>query len=499
MANWKLSNVKLEKLLNKIQTMGGLGIWELDLSTSQSWWSEYMFTLFDRDPNLGPLSPQDALAYVHKDDLPALLEKRQNAIATESNYEHQFRIVMLNGSVKHLSNFAEFERDSETKNLKMFGTLQDITKKVSHDQLINDHQLKMVASSNLAASSEMAGAISHEINNPLAIIFGKIDTLKRSCKPGQFDIDTFQKDISVLEKNAQRINIVVKALRKLTDRGGLKSTESNTLKEAVAVALNLCSDRINSSNIKFECIVPEDIKVHASPSDLAFVILSLLNNAYDAIQDDLEKWIKLEAVIETNNEVHLSVTDSGLGIPKSILGKIMLPFFTTKSVGKGTGLGLSVSKRIIEEIGGSLSVDDKCSHTKFLIRLPLAGEQEILPLSVDEAIDAHLNWRQKLTEYFVNPNHTLDPIKIKRDDCCSLGKWIYTQNSSNQNNYILLKLKETHRHFHLCAGKLVERAHAGEKLVGSVVLGSGTEYDMLSASVINLLEELKNNLSKEAS
>ena len=75
------------------------------------------------------------------------------------------------------------------------------------------------------------------------------------------------------------------------------------------------------------------------------VLLSLLNNAFDAVESLPEKWVQL-SFVDLGNKVSVIVTDSGLGIPVEIAEKIMQPFFTKKPVGKGSGLGLSVSKGI---------------------------------------------------------------------------------------------------------------------------------------------------------
>lgn len=68
--------------------------------------------------------------------------------------------------------------------------------------------------------------------------------------------------------------------------------------------------------------------------------------------------------------VEVAVVDSGNGIHKNYLDKLMQPFFTTKEVGKGTGLGLSISKGIVEFHGGTLAFDPVCKNTRFVFRLP---------------------------------------------------------------------------------------------------------------------------------
>lgn len=67
----------------------------------------------------------------------------------------------------------------------------------------------------------------------------------------------------------------------------------------------------------------------------------------------------------------ISFTDTGPGIPENILPKIFDPFFTTKPVGQGTGLGLSVSKSIVEQHNGRITVETSRNGTTFIVELPL--------------------------------------------------------------------------------------------------------------------------------
>jgi signal transduction histidine kinase len=108
---------------------------------------------------------------------------------------------------------------------------------------------------------------------------------------------------------------------------------------------------------------------------IAQVLLNLIRNSCDAIERGAEKWIRI-AVTRLPDSIEISVSDSGRGIPENVREKIFQPFFTTKEVGRGTGLGLSVSKGIVEAHGGTITLDTKSTHTRFVVTLPLRGEQD---------------------------------------------------------------------------------------------------------------------------
>ena len=75
--------------------------------------------------------------------------------------------------------------------------------------------------------------------------------------------------------------------------------------------------------------------------------------------------------------MHVSVTDTGSGIPEEIRSRIFDPFFTTKEVGKGTGLGLSICFDIIQKHGGEISVESEVgTGTTFVVRLPVSQSKQ---------------------------------------------------------------------------------------------------------------------------
>jgi C4-dicarboxylate-specific signal transduction histidine kinase len=108
--------------------------------------------------------------------------------------------------------------------------------------------------------------------------------------------------------------------------------------------------------------------------------MNLLSNAFDAIQNQEIKWVKLE-LDTTSSDVTISVTDSGNGIKPEIVNNLMQPFFTTKEVGNGTGLGLSIARTIAEEHDAQFYYDQTSQNTRFVLRLP----RVVLPIAEDPA------------------------------------------------------------------------------------------------------------------
>jgi C4-dicarboxylate-specific signal transduction histidine kinase len=181
--------------------------------------------------------------------------------------------------------------------------------------------------------------------------------------------------------------IIVSELKAFSRDSSTDAFESTTLKQLVDETLDLCHARFAANAVSvFAGDIPERWKVECRSSQIAQVLLNLLNNAYDAVVDQPERWIKVD-VLDKNELLEIAVTDSGPGIPAPIAEKIMSPFFTTKPPGKGTGLGLSISSNIMTDHGGRLTVDGSSPHTRFVISLPKKHSEQTLPEIEAQATD----------------------------------------------------------------------------------------------------------------
>jgi C4-dicarboxylate-specific signal transduction histidine kinase len=134
---------------------------------------------------------------------------------------------------------------------------------------------------------------------------------------------------------------------------------------------DLCHARMLNSDIDFSINCSEKIDGFGREVQISQVLINLLNNSMDAIQDQQQKWIRLE-VFKRGAHLVFAVTDNGPGVPNELRDKIMEPFFTTKPVGQGTGMGLSISIGICRAHGGDLQYVPGYPHTRFEVILPQA-------------------------------------------------------------------------------------------------------------------------------
>lgn len=246
---------------------------------------------------------------------------------------------------------------------------RDISDKKEAEKNILEQQELLAASSKLSAIGEMAAGIAHEMNNPLAIVSGKAQLLKKMSEKNKLSPEKLSLEVDDILHTCNRISMIIKGLKSISRDNTEDPKEAVTLETVVMDALHLCQQRfkVNNINFKIDLGPAPELIVSVRPGQISQVLLNLLNNSFDAVKDKASKQVSL-TVHEDSENVFLEVEDNGSIIEEALREKIMEPFFTTKEVGKGTGLGLSISKRIMDGHDGELILKDS-PKTCFVVSL----------------------------------------------------------------------------------------------------------------------------------
>ncbi len=112
----------------------------------------------------------------------------------------------------------------------------------------------------------------------------------------------------------------------------------------------------------------------------------------------------------------------------------------------------------------------------------------------DNAVQAHSQWKQKLSSYLAKPNGDLKVAVVSSDCECPLGQWIHGKGSAHAQLPEYVSLKADHARFHVEAGKIVARADRGENVSEHVVLGAKSEFADASSAVVSAIMKLKRKL-----
>ena len=241
-------------------------------------------------------------------------------------------------------------------------------------------QKDMIRAEKLASVGRLSAGIAHEIGNPIGIIMGYLELLKRN----DISEDDRKEFLNRTENEVNRIDTIIRQLLEFSQPSArdLKAVSVNDIIRDTVAAFKF-HPLMSGIDLDFRFKAKRDT-VMADPNQLRQVFLNLIINAADAISSDKNRSkgkisIVSEVVsgIEAESTHHpdmlkIDYIDNGPGIAEEYLGNIFDPFFTTKEPGKGTGLGLSVCFMIVEGIGGKIKASSKEGHgTTLTLYLPL--------------------------------------------------------------------------------------------------------------------------------
>jgi PAS domain S-box-containing protein len=254
----------------------------------------------------------------------------------------------------------------------LIGTISiDITERVAIERSREEARGQLQQSYKMAALGEMAGGIAHEINNPLSIVIGKSRQLVELAATQPIDTAAVQEFAGTIASTAQRIAGIVHGISTISRRSDKDPCVSVDIGSLVDGTIALVASKFRRASVDLRVDGRyRQTRLECRPPEICQILLNLLGNALDAVESLQEKWVQVGA-FASGDWVELTVTDSGSGVPTAVRDKIMDPFFTTKEFGKGTGLGLSISKGIVESHGGTLTLDESCPNTRFVVRLPV--------------------------------------------------------------------------------------------------------------------------------
>jgi signal transduction histidine kinase len=222
----------------------------------------------------------------------------------------------------------------------------------------------------LAALGEMSAVVAHEIRNPIAGIAAGVDYLTRNVSKNSPEFE----GVMMIRGEIQRVNRILEDILFVARPARLKLS-SEDLAQIIENVIWRCQAQIKESQVTVSTEYTENLPpLQVDRQRLEQVFTNLVINATQAMANGGQLLLQTSVAQAQQggrtSEVVITIADTGPGIPVGVQSRIFEPFFTTKV--RGTGLGLTVAHRIIEEHGGSISVESEVAKgTRFIIRLPI--------------------------------------------------------------------------------------------------------------------------------
>ena len=230
--------------------------------------------------------------------------------------------------------------------------------------MLNETQQQLRLTERVAELGTLAASMAHEIGTPMNVILGRAEQLLQRT-----DDETMKKGLGIITAQVERITKLMNQLLTCARRGP-PNFRPVDLREVVKNCLDAVEERLSQHCVQVVSEHDEELPHIHGDSDLMMqVLLNLVLNAVQAMPES--GTLRVAAARDGEQHIRLTVADTGCGIPPDVLPKIFEPFVTTKARGKGTGLGLTVVLGIVQEHGGSITVDSIPGQgTTFTLLLP---------------------------------------------------------------------------------------------------------------------------------
>ena len=345
---------KSRKSLNDAQKLSKTGSWEFNLKTGELFWSDELYHIFEVEETPAEKLFEVCRKKIHPDDIANLDDaiNLANEAGLAAVYEH--RVIMGDGSIKHLLGLGEIIKDEEGKPLWLRGTTQDITERKEFEEKLRQNNIQLDLKNK--ELEQFAFVASHDLQEPLRTIssFTELLTDEYAAK---FDnnANTYVRFIS---QSAMRMRDLITGLLEYSRLGNklvLEPTDCNTVLnnalENLHVAIKESGAVIKAENLPV---------LKAYPIELELLFQNLIGNAIKFRKKEVIPEINIKAK-KREHDWEFSFADNGIGIDQKHFEKIFLLFqrLHSRDNYKGSGIGLSHCKKIVELHKGRIWVESK--------------------------------------------------------------------------------------------------------------------------------------------
>jgi PAS domain S-box-containing protein len=375
-----------EAYLAQAQVVSHTGSFGWNAATDELYWSPQTFRIYEFEP-AAALDLKRVVQQTHPEDKDFLENALERARGEKKDFELEYRLLMRDGSVKHLHVVASALAD-ESGDTEFVGAVMDVTRRKraeeaqrAQEQEREEMQRQRQQTAKMEALGRLAGGIAHDFNNILGAIIG-YGELAQSKQP-EGTTSRHQLD-QVMHAGARGKGLVDRILA--FSRSGICERVSIQPQSVVEETLELLAASLPAEVHLETRLDALDMAIVGDVTQLHQVFMNLCTNALQAMKRRGVLTVVLEraAVGErrlishgtlcAGTYVRLAVSDTGTGIPPAVLERMFDPFFTTKRVGDGTGLGLALVHGIVADFGGAIDVATQLGvGTTFTIWLPVAS------------------------------------------------------------------------------------------------------------------------------
>jgi PAS domain S-box-containing protein len=358
-----------EALLARAQQFSQTGSFGWKIATDELVWSEETFRIFGYDRTTAP-SVKLALQRVHPEDVDIVRRTIDRAARAGEDYEHEYRLLMPDGTVKHVRVAAGPLRDS--RSIEFVGAVMDVTERKHAEEALRKAQAELAHVARVMTMGEFAASIAHEISQPLGAIVTNGDACERWLAGAAPNVEQARESVGLIVSDANRAADIVKRIRALVKKADTEKVPLS-INDAIREVIALTQGEARRIGVALRTELADDLPpVVGDRVQLQQVIINLVMNGSEAMSSVAHRPRELlvRSRRDESDHVLVAVHDVGVGIEPDNLKRIFDAFYTTKP--QGMGMGLAIARSIIESHGGRLwAVPNAGPGMTFQLALPV--------------------------------------------------------------------------------------------------------------------------------
>src|SRR5258706_409821 len=371
-----------ETYLAEGQKLSRTGSWAWSAQTKQlTHWSEEQYRMLGFDSQAGMPSDEAILARIHPGDHGRYIDDLKTAVRETSELETHYRVCLPDATVKYVHVVGHPVFNAAGDLVEYVGSSMDVTEREQAEEALREQAARLRQAEKMEAVGRLAGVIAHDFNNILGAILGYGELAQKGLEGRAVRRHVDQ----VMQAGARGKELVERILA--FSRSGLGERVPVHVQSVVEEALEILAASLAADVRLEQRLDAGDTAVVGDATQLHQVAMNLCTNALQAMEHGGLLTVVLDraavperralshGTLAAGPYVRLAVSDTGSGIPSTVLERMFDPFFTTKGVGEGTGLGLSLVHGIVADFGGAIDVTTQGgAGTTFTEWLPAAGE-----------------------------------------------------------------------------------------------------------------------------
>lgn len=368
---------KSEAALSLAAESAGAGLWAINSEGKYSWLTERARQLYGLSAK--ELPDLDRIRDTrHPDDRKRVENSLMEALASGTKFQEEYRVFDAKGGTRWISSRGCRYTGDGGEPHRMMGASIDITsQKIAMEELLR-HDRELAHMSRVSLVGELSGALIHDLGQPLGAVLANAETARLLLDMPEPDRDEMRAILADILDDSVRAGQIIHGMRTLLKKQEIQYQSLDMVRLFAEVEKLAQPDAtLRGTTLIFQT-TPGLPQVQGHRVQMQQVILNLILNGLQAMEERLPERNVLEVAAdsEEGKVLHITVKDSGRGIPADKLEQVFTPFLTTKTT--GLGMGLSICRRIIQSHGGRIWIENNtgsCAGATAHITLPIPEEK----------------------------------------------------------------------------------------------------------------------------